>query len=82
MTATGILVEYHVTFGQKYRREPHPTFPKAHPDGWVTVWAHDEDKARQITVKRLGRAWAFLYGPDTWEPSWYPLGNLATWRPS
>jgi hypothetical protein len=49
---------FYVTFGQQYRHEAHPTFPKAHPDGWVTVVAADELAARSLAVERLGTAWS------------------------
>jgi hypothetical protein len=70
------MTEYRVTFGQKYRRDPHPTYRKAHPDGWLTIVAPDEVAARNVAVSRLGRAWAFMYAPENWDPKWYPLGEL------
>ena len=73
------LKEYRFTFGQKYRREEHPTFPAAHPDGYVTVIATDESQARNAVVGLIGTAWAFCYvAPftDDWAQC-YPLGELA-----
>jgi hypothetical protein len=69
--------EYVITFGQKYRREPHPTFPAAHPDGYVTVVAEDFEDCRRQTLAVLGRAWAFDYAPGELDvEKWAPLGEL------
>lgn len=52
----------YITFGIKYADEPHPTFPAAHPDGWLTVVnAADHEAARAAAVEALGTAWAFDY---------------------
>ena len=78
----GVLVSpmiYYVTFGQQYPREPHPTFAKAHRDGWVEIEAPDEITARRIAVGWFDRAWAFIYSEsDPWRPKldMYPLGCL------
>lgn len=80
MTAT----EWRVTFGQRYRREHHPAFVNGflsfepHPDGWVTIFAASEARARRAAFAVLGHAWAFLYcGPfgDDWAVK-FPLGEL------
>jgi monoamine oxidase len=44
------MKEYRVTFGLKYRTNEHPTWPKAHPDGWLTVIAENENMARRFTA--------------------------------
>ena len=41
------MTTFYVTFGQQYPREPHPTFGKAHRDGWVEIEADDEMAARK-----------------------------------
>lgn len=74
------MAEYRVTFGQKYAREPHPTFREAHPDGWVAVEAPDYATARAAVVEAFGIAWAELYGPgampsDQWLRT-FPRGEL------
>lgn len=73
---------FHVTFGQRFPREEHPTFPKAHRDGWVDILASDEHGAREIAVARLGQAWSGLYpDDDDWREHsvpFYPMGVLAT----
>jgi hypothetical protein len=82
------LIEFRVTFGIQYRTEAHPTFPAAHPSGWVTIMAPDETAAREVAFERLGKAWAFIY-QDGW-PGWpaaglysrFPLGELARWTMS
>jgi hypothetical protein len=76
------MTEYRVTFGFRYAREPHPIFDKAHPDGWVTIIAPNEEKARKAAFNLLGNVWAFLYGPEELQDtasSWaelFPLGEL------
>lgn len=78
------MTQYAVTFGQKYAREEHPTFPAANPDGYLLVEAVDEAEARELIYQVLGRNWAFMY--DTTDPEWdynpstydshYPRGAL------
>jgi hypothetical protein len=55
------MTNFYVTFGQQYAREPHPTCPGAHPDGWLQVEAGTEDAARQLVTDVIGRHWAFIY---------------------
>lgn len=71
-------MKFIVTFGQKYRREPHPTFLEAHPDGWVSVDADTETEARAKVVARFGIAWSDLYPElDFLEDRYlYPRGEL------
>jgi hypothetical protein len=71
------LQKFYVTFGQKYRTEPHPVMETAHPDGVVEVSAINEDAARVIVTDKLGAAWAFLYPEDKLDLNHYPLGVLA-----
>jgi len=70
------MAEYMVTFGQRYAREPHPTFGDAHPDGWVVVEAADYEQARALVVGWLGSAWAFLYEAEDFQASFFPRGEL------
>jgi hypothetical protein len=56
-------MKFKITFGQKYRREPHPTlgyWPEL-VDGWLTVEAEDEMAARDQIASLIGPAYAFLY---------------------
>ena len=70
------MSNYFVTFGQKYAREPHPTFPGAHPDGVLRVVAEDEDDAHRLVFDTIGTHWAFLYSEDRLAKSmnFYPYG--------
>ncbi len=73
---------YHVTFGQQYPRETHPTFPAADRDGWVDIVAPDFASARSVAFLHLGAKWAGMYPDDErWraeDRGLYPLGCLAT----
>lgn len=80
-------MEFRLTFGQQYRREPHPLGAISHPDGWVTVIAPDEKTARQLVLNKADEKWAFLYDmddvegkSDAWWRSFHPLGELARWE--
>lgn len=67
---------YYVTFGQQYRREPHPKVEYAHPDGWLLIEAEDIKTAREKAFNELGDAWAFIYVEGGWDRSYFPLGEL------
>lgn len=69
------MTPYYVTFGQRYRRDTHPTFSPAHPDGWVTILAKDDLAARRVAVNWFGTAWCDLY-EDEPEQALFPLGEL------
>jgi len=69
-------MEYRITFGQRYPREPHPTFPQAHKDGYLTVVARDSEDARTQTNDALGPRWAAAYPPGFLDDHWVPLGEL------
>lgn len=60
---TGPELEWRVTFGQRYRHEPHPVLGMvpALPDHYVTVRAPTVHKAHEAALAWLGQAWAFLY---------------------
>lgn len=74
------MMTFAVTFGQRYRREPHPRWHRAHPDGWVEVSARDLPQARALAVEHFGIAWAMMYEKDAFiaagSPQYYPLGCL------
>lgn len=75
------MITFYVTFGQQYPREPHPTFPAAHHDGWIEVQAEDETVARGYVVGRLGQQWSGIYNDgDDLGRHLYPLGALAAWE--
>lgn len=73
--------EYYCTFGSQYtpRNERHPVYDKAHRDGWVVIEASSYAQARAEVERRLGTRWSMLYGPDGWEPEYFPLGELDRW---
>lgn len=70
------MSEYRITFGMKYPQEPHPTFPRAHHDGYVTVVADGREDARRQAVEVLSTGWAFDYPAEELEDRFAPLGEL------
>ena len=67
-----------VTFGQKYRREPHSVIgmDSRLPDGWLTVEADTRGAAVREVQSLIGAAYAFLYEADEIDAGFFPLGNL------
>lgn len=55
------MPKWFLTFGQQYRREPHPIGMGANPDGYVEVYAQDELHARSQVIELIGTAWSMLY---------------------
>lgn len=74
-------MKYFVTFGQRYAREPHPTFPAAHPDGWLEIEAPNYAAANQAAHDFLGSHFALLYEERNFDPSFFPRGPLPTGQP-
>ena len=74
------MSEFRVTFPQRFRNEPHPTLPQAHPDGWLTIEAPSLGLARDIAFYRLGDEWAFIYPDDDMRDHLYPLGEIARFK--
>lgn len=76
--------EFIITFGSQYRTMEHPTFPPAHPDGYVVIHAVDEPTARATAFGMFGDHWSMCYtrkefmrdGVEQVE-RWYPLGAIA-----
>jgi len=68
---------YYVTFGQRYRIEPHPILSNAHPDGWVEVESDSEADARRLTFHHLKNRWAFMYRADEFIPDLHDRGCIA-----
>lgn len=66
----------YITFGAKYRREPHPTCGWVDPRGYLTVVGDDYDQCRQAAYDLLGGAFAFDYLVRPTRES-CPLGELA-----
>ncbi len=70
------MKDFYVTFGQRYRHEPHPSGYPIHPDGVVRVRAESEEEARGKTFEAFGGKWSFVYVEEEFEPEWYPRGEL------
>ena len=60
----------------------HPNYPKAHPDGWVTIMADDYYAARMKSVEVFGKGpkgdvlFAFQYSEHDFQAKYYPLGEI------
>lgn len=54
-----------VTFGLKYRCEPHPTLPEAHSEGFAVVHAPDIDAAFTHAHAVIGREFSHIYPFET-----------------
>lgn len=73
---------FYLTFGVKYRHEPHPFWKGADPSGWVTIVAGSEPEARRTASLYFGEAWSMLY-PDNHfnealnKAQFYPRGEIA-----
>jgi len=67
---------YYVTFGQRYREEPHPTHSSAHPDSYAMISAPTMEVARAEAFNQFGSAWAFIYSEDDFTPREYPRGAM------
>lgn len=75
---------FYVTFGVQYKHEPHPRSSiEGLGDGYVTIVAADEMKAREMVAEHFGHHWSFIY-PE-WDKDrvdeWQPLGQLAIITP-
>lgn len=71
---------FYITFGQKYRRETHPSGYDISPDGVVQVVAPNYETARDIAVKSFGQEWSFIYPERHAEMDYYPLGVIMELR--
>lgn len=74
--AAGQRVDCFITFGQQYRREEHPTWPLAHPDGWLRVTAASYEQARQVAFAVTDGAHAFDYPAEHFDQALYSRGEL------
>jgi hypothetical protein len=66
---------WYVTFAQKWRRLTHPTYPDAHPDGYVRLVVEDEGQARWLVSQEFGGHFFALYRAQP-NAEDYPLGEL------
>lgn len=77
---------YCITFGVKYRREPHPVLGDMHelPDGWVTIEANDEEEAREWLIENLDNAYCSISEEEIFRKfklgRYYELGDLGDVR--
>jgi hypothetical protein len=70
------LVRMYITFGVQYAREPHPSFPAAHPSGYFVIEAPTQVACRELAVLLFNRHWAFDYTEAEFDPSYHPMGEL------
>lgn len=72
------MPKFYVTFGQKYRNDPHPKFEAAHPDGVVEIEAPDGDSARLMAHEALGPYWSGIYDEEHYRDTshYYPRGII------
>lgn len=59
------MTEFRITFGQKYRSEPHGTLgmvPEL-PDGWATIEGSNQIEVRETIRALIDSEYAFLYEP-------------------
>lgn len=68
------MTTYCVTFGQRYRLDPHPASPLIHPDGWLEIEADTTADARALAVEALDTAWSGLYPLEDVGAEYYPRG--------
>lgn len=70
---------FRVTFGQRYRHEPHPYL--GHPDGWAEVQAENIMEAHAKARQRYGVMFSCVYAPESeFYPTkeFYPRGRIET----
>jgi len=72
------MPNYYITFGQKYRHEPHPTGLPIHPDACTKVIASDITAARNIAFDCYGPYWGFIYEESEFDAKDFPRGCTET----
>ena len=70
------MPNFYITFGQRFRREPHPASDNIHPDGYVKIEAVTYTVARAKAVELLGLQWAFMYDEEDFKPKYFPKGEI------
>ena len=82
-TPTAPVKVYRVSFGVQYGADEnhtvHPTWPPADGDGYVEVFAPDEEAARKLAVFAFEHYWAFMYSPEEWAVK--PAEQIARYWP-
>ena len=73
--------DFYMTFPLRFADHTveHPTFPAAHPGGWVRITAPDFPTAREYAFDTFKGEWAFIYSAERFRLSChlYPLGELS-----
>lgn len=75
------MKNFYFTFGQKCTHETHPNYPKAHPNGWVTIVADSYEAAREKSKDIFGLKggllqFAFQYDDSDFKPQYFPIGEI------
>ncbi len=70
------MKNFYFTFGQRYRDDPHPTYDKANPNGWVRVVADSYENARKFGYELFGEHFATMYDESRWMPEFFPGGEI------
>lgn len=72
------MAEFIVTFGQKYRNEPHPKVKYADPDGYLLILSPDYKTAREAAFRELGEHFSNMYEKEEKYTRYFPKGALHT----
>jgi hypothetical protein len=68
--------KFFLTFGNKYKHELHQSGLKINPDGYILIYAHTYDLARQKAFDEFGKEWCWLYSEEEFQPSHFPDGKI------
>ena len=72
------MPKWYLTFGSKYRQEPHPLGMGGNPNGWIEVHAPDELAARKQVVELIGDKWSMLYSEEEFTSEDYAFEEMRT----
>jgi hypothetical protein len=68
---------FYVTFGTQYPdRVIHPTYARAHRDGWVRIVADSYEQARMKAFDMFGQHFATIRTDYDWKPEYFPMGEI------
>lgn len=71
------MPDYYATFGERERTEEHPTFPPAHPDGWVKIInVTDLRLASRAAIDAFGFRWSVVRQANELDVKFFPRGEL------
>lgn len=72
------MPDFFVTFGGREIHGDHPTFPPAHPNGWVrVVGATSWETAKVAADEAFGLRYFMVRAADDLLVNFYPLSELA-----